>query len=42
MIKELLKVKYNFASVPVLDLTDIAFSTETLRTELSFYFDCTF
>jgi len=26
VIKELLKVKYNFASVPVLDLADIVFS----------------
>ena len=33
VIKELLNVKYNFASVPVLDLADIVFSIESLSTE---------
>ena len=33
VIKELLNVKYNFASVPVLDLADIVFSIESLCTE---------
>ena len=38
VIKELLNVKYNFTSVPVLDLADIVFSIESLCTEWSFYF----
>ena len=33
VIKELLNVKYNFASVPVLDLADIVFCIESLCTE---------
>ena len=32
-IKELLKVKYKFATVSVLDLADIVFSIESLCTE---------
>ena len=38
VIKELLNVKYNFASVSVLYLTDIVFCIESLCTELSFSF----
>ena len=33
VIKELLNVKYNFASMSVLDLNDILFSIESLRTD---------
>jgi len=33
VIKELLRVKYNFASVSVLDLADIVFTTEALCTD---------
>ena len=33
VIKELLNVKYNFASVSVLDLADIVFCVESLYTE---------
>ena len=33
VIKELLNVKYNFASMCVLDLDDIMFSIESLRTD---------
>ena len=33
VIKKLLNVKYNFASVSVLDLADIVFCTESLSTE---------
>jgi len=33
VIKELLKVKNNFTSVPVLDLADTVFSVESLCTE---------
>jgi len=33
VIKELLNVKYNSASVPVLDLADIVFCIESLCTE---------
>ena len=41
VIKELLNVKYNFASVPVLDLADIVFCIESLCTEYSlFIFHC--
>ena len=33
LIKELLNVKYDFASVPVLDLADIVYSIELLCIE---------
>ena len=33
VIKELLNVKYNFASVPVFDLADIVFCIESLPTK---------
>jgi len=33
VIKEMLNVKYDFASVPVLDLCDIVYSIEFLCTE---------
>ena len=33
VIKELLNVKYNFASVSVLDLADIVYCIESLCTE---------
>ena len=33
VIKELLNVKYNFASVSVLDLSDIVFCVESLCTK---------
>ena len=35
VIKELLNVKYKFASMPVLDLADIVFSIESLCTKQS-------
>ena len=39
MIKQLLNVKYNFASVSVLDLTDIVCSIESLlNSHFYFYF----
>jgi len=38
VIQELLNVKYNFCSMPVLDLADVVFSIESLCLNSHFYF----